>query len=257
VKRFVARMKCDDVLVQVGQEARVNARLGLKEFFRLGLSFRGSAIRFFVDDEETGDARVGWDGAATATFTARQEREYRVLASCLNAQGREVASASATIFARVTERAAIILDVDGTLSHSSAFAATFRSNRKISPLENAAQVTRKLAKRYDLIYVTGRKRSLGGKTVRWLGENGFPRAPAYFSPLFARMFHHQRFKTRLIGELKRSWKNIAIGIGDRDADARAYAANGLRAILIRESGPSPLRATVAPDWNSIRELLLG
>ncbi len=250
-------MKCDDVLVRVGQEARVTARLGPKDLFRLGLSFRGNAIRFFVDSEDVGDARVGWNGAATATFMAHQEREYRVVASCLNVRGREVASASATIFARGTERAAIILDVDGTLSHSSAFAATFKRNRKIPPLQGAADVTRKLAKRYDLIFVTGRKRSLRRKTVAWLAENGFPRAPAYFSPFFAKTFHHQRFKTRLIGELKRSWENIAIGIGDRDADAKAYAANGLQVILIRGGGPSPLGATVVPDWKSIRELLLG
>jgi phosphoglycolate phosphatase-like HAD superfamily hydrolase len=104
--------------------------------------------------------------------------------------------------------------------------------------------------------VTGRKRYLKEKTKRWLRMKGFPPAPVFFAPGFRSFLSHERFKFELIRRLKASWPNITIGIGDRNSDARAYLANGLRAIIIRGKGPCPPGATGVRDWRAIRGLLL-
>lgn len=248
-------MQCDDVLVPVGEKAEITARLGLKDLFGPGFRLGRRVITFRVEGEEIGRVRAGWDGCATATFTPRQEKEYRVEAFCQGA-GSSQATAEATIFSRGTEREAIILDIDRTLSGSSFFASVFKTGRKIPPLDDAVNVTCALTRRYDLIVVTGRKTHLRRKTNRWLAEKGFPRAPIYFSSLGRFPLSHEKFKTQLIRELKHAWENITIGIGDRDSDARAYLANGLRAVILREKGRCPPGAIIVNNWRSIGKILL-
>lgn len=250
-------MECDDVLVPVGQDAKITARFSLKHVLGPGLKLRGTLISFRVDGEEIGEARAGWDGRATVTFTPPREKEYRVVATCRGADRSQVAAAEATIFSRGTQREAIILDIDRTLSRSSTFGSMFKNNKRIPPLDDAVRVTKALARKYDLIVVTGRKTHLRRKTRRWLAEKGFPRAPVYFSSLITSPLSHQRFKTELIRDLKRAWENIAVGIGDRDSDARAYLANGLRAIIIREKGGCPRDAIMVSNWKSVGKMLLG
>lgn len=250
-------MECDDVLVPLGQEAKITARLTPKDLFRLGLTLKRRVISFRVDGQPLGKARAGWNGRATMSFTPLREKEYHVVATCGGRHGSRSIAAESIVFSRTTNKSAIILDVDRTLSAGSTFASVFRRNTKISPLDDAVDVTRALAQRYDLIVVTGRKAYFWRKTKRWLEQNGFPRAPIYFSSFLGRPFGHEQFKTQLIRELKCAWTNITIGVGDRDSDARAYLANGLRAILLRAKGPCPPGAILVSDWKGIRKLLLG
>lgn len=241
-------MECDDVLVPVGQEARITARLGFE--------LRRRIVAFRVDGEEIGEVKAGWRGCAAVTFTPRREKEYRVVATHLGADRRRAAIAEAFIFSRSSQKQTIILDIDRTLSESSAYGATFKRNKWISPFDDAVDVTRRLARKYDLIVITGRKAHLRHKTERWLAQKGFPRAPLFFSSFVRNPFNHERFKRELIGELKDAWENITIGIGDKDSDARAYLANGLRAIILREKGHCPQGAIAVRNWRSIGEMLL-
>lgn len=249
-------MECDDVLVPVGQEAKITARLNLKDVFNLRFRLTGRVISFHVDGEEIGEARTGWEGCATMVFTPLREKEYRLVASCRGADRSPPAVAEATIFSRSTKREALILDIDRTLSGCSTFASMIRGSKRIPPLNDAVEVTRALARKYDPIVVTARKTYVRRKTKRWLAEKGFPAWPIYFSSFFGSPISHERFKTELIRELKQVWRNITIGIGDRDFDARAYLANGLRAIILREKGPCPRGAVMVSNWKSIGKLLL-
>lgn len=250
-------IECDDVLVPLGNEAQITARLRQGRFlWRLGFG-RRTTVRFTIDGEQIGEAEIGHNAAAAVRYTPREEREYRIGADCRSYPWGKPVTARATLFARRTRKPGIILDIDRTLFASSTFAAVFRKIRSVSPLADAVEVTRELKQRYDLIIVTGRKRYLRQKTKRWLQMKRFPLAPVFFAPAFRPVFSHERFKFELIRGLKSSWPNIGIGIGDRDSDARAYLANGLRAIIIRQDGPSPPGSVVARDWQAIRELLLG
>lgn len=249
-------IECEDVLVPVGKEAQITASLRYGCFFRRIGFGRRAIVRFTLDGKEIGEAEVGRDGAATVVYTPQEEREYRIRAGCRLCPGGKPGTVLSTLFARSTRRPGIILDIDRTLFASSTFAAVFRKSRSVSPLADAVQATHELNERYDLIIVTGRKRYLREKTKRWLRMKGFPPAPVFFAPAFRPVLSHERFKFELIRELKSSWPNITVGIGDRDSDARAYLANGLRAIIIREKGHCPPGAIVARDWRAIRELLL-
>jgi len=250
-------MECHDVLVHVGEEARITARLSFGDIVRLLFRLRGRTIRFGVNGKEIGEVKTARDGSATILYTPRHEREYRAVATYQPPRRTERVTAEATIFSRSTSREAIILDVDRTLFASSTLSAIFRKSRSIQPLEDAVEVTRALACKYDLIIVTGRKSYLRHKTKRWLRDRGFPAAPVYFAPPFRPSLSHERFKVELIRQLKAAWENITIGVGDRDSDARAYRSNHLKAIILREKGPCPPGAVVVPDWQSIRDMLLG
>jgi hypothetical protein len=246
----------DDVLVHVGEESAVTARLALRLTIRPRLKLSGVPIHFSVEGEEIGEVNTGPDGFATMTYTPRQERNYRVCASYRPPGIPRPVAAVATIFSRGTRRDAIILDVDRTLFASSTFGALFRRSRNIPPLHGAVEVTTALSQKYDLIIITGRKSYLRGKTRRWLREKGFPPAPMFFAPPFRPFLSHERFKFELIKKLRGAWKNITVGIGDRDSDARAYLANGLKAIILREGCACPRGAISVPDWQTIRKVLL-
>ncbi len=247
---------CDDVLVHVGQQARIAARLALGSLVTLPVRRGGVTIRFSVDGEEIGAAETKADGSATVPYTPREEREYRVVATCEHPREKPPFTAEGTIFSRSTRKKALILDIDRTLFASSTLGAIFKRSSAVRPLEGAVEVTRALAHVYDLIVITGRKRYLQGKTRRWFRDKGFPPAPMFFAPPFRPTLSHERFKLTLIRTLRRSWKNISVGIGDRDSDARAYLANGLTAIILRKGRACPPGAITVPDWESIREVLL-
>ncbi len=249
-------IECNDVLVPVGKEARITARLRRRSILKLGFRRKGRTISFFVDGERIGQAATGRDGCAVITFTPHEKKEYRVLATHQGSGTSEGATAEATIFSRSGEREAIVLDIDGTLSTGSALGSAFRRNRSVRALEGAADVTRALALKYDLIILTGRRSFLRRKTKDWLRKNGFPSAPVYFRPRRRLWVRSEKYKARLIAGLKRDWPNIVIGIGDRDSDARAYVANGLKAIILRESGHCPAGAVAVPSWEGVRRILL-
>ncbi|MDP2895788.1 MAG: hypothetical protein Q8Q12_04425 [bacterium] len=249
-------IECDDVLVHVREEAKITARLTHRKILGCVRACPRMRVRFSLDGEEIGEAEAGYDGTATVVYTPREEKEYRITASCRLKRRGKTAMAQATLFSRSTRKPGIILDIDRTLFASSTFAAIFRRSRSVSPLADAVEVTQELSQKYDLLIVTGRKRYLKEKTRRWLRMKGFPLAPVFFAPGFRPFLSHERFKFELIRQLKASWPNITIGIGDRDSDARAYLANGLRAIIIREKGPCPRGAVMARDWRAIRGLLL-
>ena len=107
------------------------------------------------------------------------------------------------------------------------------------------------------IYLKTMEESLRYKTKRWLVTQGFPPMPVYFASFLRRPVRHHRFKMKIIGELKRSWKNISIGIGDRDSDARVYLANGAKPIILRAEGHAPSGAVTVSNWRDVRQLLLG
>jgi hypothetical protein len=249
-------IQCDDVLVHVGDKARITARLSLSAIPRLGFTRRGKVIRFRIDGQSIGEVTTGRYGSATLTYSPREEREYRVVVTCEGGGRSVVASAEATLFSRSARRQAIILDLDRTLSTASILGTILKKNRNIPPLKDAVAVTNALSREYDLIIITGRKTYIRKRTKKWLKEQGFPRLPVYFSPPRESSLTHERFKTDLIRDLKRVWENIVAGIGDRDSDARAYLSNGLRTIILREKGRCPPGATVVSDWETIRDLLL-
>jgi hypothetical protein len=250
-------IECYDTLVPVGKEAGITARLFSRSLFELGFRLRGRIIRFAVDGESIGEATTTPDGFATITYTPVEEKEYAVVATHVGSDESDPLTARATLFSRSTGKESIILDLDRTLWDTSTLGSLLRTTRNIPPLKDAVEVTRALSQNYDLLLITGRKSFFRRKPKRWLEEKGFPRMPLYFAPPTLLPLSHEEFKTDLIRSLKQTWENITVGIGDKDSDARAYLAAGLKAFIIRQKGECPPGAIMVPNWQTIRSILLG
>lgn len=171
-------------------------------------------------------------------------------------RGRLVGQTMLTVACSDGARPAIIVDIDHTLTNTSLFYLMFMPNNLITPFTDAVAVLSELARRYDILYVTRREYLLLDKTRAWLALHGFPAGPVFLWHFWKDPFRAVKYKTRLIKKLKHEWPHIAIGIGDKKSDMRAYAANGLRAIhLAAVCKPLP-NVECVPSWSVVRSLLL-
>ena len=152
---------------------------------------------------------------------------------------------------RTAERVSVVLDVDDTLTASDA--QFLSSHPEVRDGETVAVVSR-LAERYDLIYLTGRLRWGTPRTRAWLREMGFPAAPLFVRDIKQTLaIRAATFKEEALGELRRRFPNIVVGVGDEDGDVEAYTENGMLAILIEEEEDESWNVK---KWSQIRELLL-
>lgn len=179
---------------------------------------------------------------------------YRVAVEAVPA-GEDVAKRGREEFlvaCRRPERVAVVLDIDDTLTASDA--AVLSASPAVRDPDTVAVVSA-LAQRYDLLYLTGRPRWMSSRTRRWLRTKGFPPAPLFMRDLKrSRALRSGADKTRLLGQLRRHFPNILVGVGDEDSDVEAYTSNGMVAILIEEEEDE---AWNVQRWSQIEELLLG
>jgi hypothetical protein len=133
------------------------------------------------------------------------------------------------------EQAAIVSDVDGTLTESeNAILDTVLFGDDIDAQPRAARALTELAARgHPIIYLTARGDQLTDVTRRWLAARGFPRGPLRLvaGPLALPGERSAAYKR---GVLARLPAPLAAGIGNRASDIAAYTAAGLppRRILI-------------------------
>jgi hypothetical protein len=127
----------------------------------------------------------------------------------------------------------------------------------VQPLANSAEVLGRLSKKYTIVYLTGREEIFMTKTKAWLKLRNFPSGPVFFWDLGKKPFGSGEYKTEAIKELKKTFPNIAVGMGDLVTDAKAYLDNGMRAFFIGESKPDdlPEKAEFVKSWLEIEKKL--
>ncbi len=154
----------------------------------------------------------------------------------------------------------IVVDIDDTICHrlprwlqiSGLFWVCW-------PMPGAAQVLRELHRRYGIVYVTARNLLRAGETRRWLRRHGFPVEEVAIFFRWPPGRGYAGYKEAIITRLKAEGMPLAIGLGDRRSDARAYHAAGLRTILLgnREAGEIPVyRASTWAEVPPLVEALL-
>lgn len=150
----------------------------------------------------------------------------------------------------------IVVDIDDTIMKCStpeALRLLFGwRDSKIEPIPEAADAVRKMQNRWSVMVLTARPASLRKRTLQWLDANDFPGAPVIFSPKICLTAQsEEKFKKQEIRRLRTLGLRPIAGIGDSAADAAAYLANDMRALIILD-GPKDrdrrrLRRRLAAD----------
>jgi len=156
------------------------------------------------------------------------------------------------------ETPVIIVDIDETIADVTPWGFIVRRVRDVLPLPGSREVLREIAKTMQIVYLTARDHIFTRKTKLWLRLAGMPEAPVYLRK-------HTRYwrtpsrdhKMARLGELKPKFPNILWGVGDKPGDAVAYAAHGIRPIMIAPRRPDEVSADVPcfPTWKNIHEYI--
>ena len=198
----------------------------------------GCVVRFIRDGTLFKAAETDADGVAAVTFTPAKPGVYRFTAE-LSPNGfpdAPPAPRECVVACRKPDAPTVIVDLDKTLV-ASGFQLVLIGDP--APMVKSVDVMRKLAADHAVIYLTHRPDYFGPKSKAWLAKHDYPPGPVLLSDLGGFLAGSEAFKTRAIEDLRRRFKKIRIGIGDKPSDAAAYHAHGVRAFLILDLPASP------------------
>lgn len=204
-----------------------------------------------------GMARSDDDGMAAVMFTPPGAGQFCLVARVVGEAGRPGPQDEFLLSILDPGRAILVSDIDHTIADVSALRFLVADAHEIKPLAQAPAVLGRLSERYQIVYLTARDDTFMARTRDWLSTWGFPRAPALFWDFLGTpSLSHGRFKRERLADLERRGLSLVVGVGDRDADAKAYLANGMRAILIRAPESAvPGGSQPVASWSEVERLL--
>jgi hypothetical protein len=221
-----------DTMSHPGQAVDLTARMQGRRFGGL----EGAELGFYRGEDLIGKAETNDDGYAKVSWTPEKAGDYEFEVKVLSPPDDEdakdatkVSPAPLLVAARDKKADLAVIDLDHTVVDSSFLWVLVGG---ANPMPGAADVVKKLAERYTLVYLTHRPDILTRTSKQWLTEHGFPRAPVMVSELMDVFGDSGKFKTARLKSLRKTFPNIRVGIGDKLSDAQAYVDNGLTAYLI-------------------------
>jgi len=201
-------------------------------------------LGFYYDEELIGAARTDENGQARITWTPPEQDDYEFTVGVIEApEGVELpklADAPLLVAARKKDTPLVVIDLDHTLVQSSFVHVLLGTAR---PMPDSVRVTRRIAKKYGIVYLTDRPDLLSVRSKQWLRNNGYPPGPVLLSTVSKLFSQAGQFKTSKLSDVRKAYPKTAIGIGDKTSDAQAYVDNGMTAYLIPhyKDKPSSLR----------------
>jgi hypothetical protein len=247
-----------DALVEEGASVRLAAELE---------DTPGETLEFVLDGKVVGSAKTDAEGIARLDYTPMGAGDY-VFTVRLGAESkRTAADAQLMLCVRKKEQEIFVTDIDQTISDAGNIAAWLKSAKEIRPMAGSVEALKALSKKYTIVYVTARAKNLRAKTKEWLGDNGFPAGPVFFSENMEDSMRAEEYKTELLAKLKGQWPNMGAGAGDQESDARAYQANGMTAYIYRKPGISaddeaeelakfPAGTMFFASWQELQKMLI-
>jgi len=199
---------------------------------------KGATITFYDNRSQlVGSAVADERGTATVAWTPPAQGDYRFTAGIVSLpegtrEGRNVQAitpAPLLVAARSRDGRFVVIDLDHTIVDSSFWRVLLGSAR---PAEDSVRVTKRIAAKYNLIYLTHRPDLLTRKSKEWLAQHGYPPAPLLVSDVKSALPGSGAFKTARLAEITKAYPNVEIGIGDKISDAQAYVDSGLVAYLL-------------------------
>jgi hypothetical protein len=210
----------------------------------------GILIGFFLGEERIGEARTDGNGLAILEWTPPSEGNYELEARVLRVgedmpkDWRYLTPAPLLVAARRKDTKIVVIDLDHTVVDSSFFRVLTGGAR---PMEHSVEVTRRISDAFTIIYLTHRPDLLTRISKEWLTGHGYPRGPLMVSELDQAFGDSGKFKTGALRQLRKSYPNVEIGIGDKISDAQAYIDNDLVAYLIPDYKDKPKDMRKAAD----------
>jgi len=250
-----AKLQGFDALVPEGWPVILEAKLERKGILGINPDLHGIEVVFARGDREIARARTAGDGMARVAWTPPEAGEYEIAVRVADPARFEAPPAALRVFSRdPKERETLVVDLDGTVCASSGLDVARKEPAKIEATPGSAEALRRLARRFDVVYLTARDDALADKTRRWLDLRGFPRGPVLVRDVSFATLSAEKWKTARLADLARDFR-LAAGVGDRDEDARAYVAAGMDAILVGGASDAPEKARRAADWTEVERLL--
>ena len=238
-----------DVLALPGEAAVLRTKAEKHSRVRFRPDIEGEAIEFHAGGKLLGSAKTDGDGVAALPHKFEKPGRYMVTVR-FGAASKYAAEDALLVEVRNATTRLIVCDIDHTIADVSAAKFVFKKNEKVPALPGSPEALARLAKHAQIIYITARDDALLRKTRDWLALRKFPRAPVFFWDFGGKKLSHEKYKTREIAAIKKRFPNTVAGVGDKVGDARAYLANGLRAVIIspKRDDDLPEKAIWVKTW---------
>jgi len=259
----------NDVLAAPGQTVSLRIR---HQSGDLLTDRAGHVVHFLIDGRLYRAAETDQDGIASVTFTPPTPGQYLFTAAFSpNGFADEPPSpVQLRVACLPADTPIMIVDLDHTLV-AGGFEQVLIGDP--APLPHSRQVMARLAERFRPVYLTHRPYYFATKSKAWLGRYGYPPGAVLFSDVQGFLKGSEAYKSAALSDLRRTFKQIRIGIGDKPADAKAYHDNGIAAFLIVQPTPAdglkalkelatelaglPEDVQVTTDWREIERAVLG
>jgi hypothetical protein len=234
-RRVFPALRASDTLVEAGQETTLEAGIGS------GIKQEGlqdKRIQFTLGEALLGEVRTDAAGKAALKWKVPEKpADHRIRARLHpdDPMAEPVGEVEIFVAARAKDTPIVITDLDRTVVASGFFSVLAGIAK---PMPGAAVVLGRLAKDHTVVYLTHRPDFLAPSSKRWLTENGFPAGPVLTSTMGTLISGSGPYKAGRLAAMKKTFPNVLVGIGDKMSDAKVYADNGVRPILI-----------VQPDWS--------
>ena len=245
-----------DVLALPGENVMLRAKAEKRNSIRFRPDIEGETLEFLIGGKALGSAKTDGDGIAALPHKFEKAGRYMVTVR-FGAKSKYAAEDTFLVEVCDAKTRLIVCDIDHTIADISATKFIFKKNEKVPALPGSPEALARLARHYKIIYITARDDTFLRKTRDWLALRKFPRAPVFFWDFGGKKLSHRKYKTREIAAIKKRFPNIVAGVGDKVGDAKAYLANGLKAVIIAPERDEdlPEKAAWAKTWAEVEKHL--
>ena len=247
-----------DVLAQPGDTVSLQAKAEKASKFRFRPDIDDELVEFYRDGKLIGSGKTDDDGKATVQYKVEAAGRFTVEARF--PEKSKYAAEPAPILVDVCDAKTefIVCDIDHTIADISWAKFVVRKNEDVPALPGSPEVLGRVAKRCKIIYITARDDTFTRKTRDWMALRKFPAGPVFFWDFLGKKLSHTKYKTRQIAAIKKRFPNLVAGMGDRVGDAKAYLANGLKAVIVGDERDDdlPKDAIFVKSWKDAEPHLL-
>jgi predicted secreted acid phosphatase len=170
---------------------------------------------------------------ASQGISAKQRYITKKLEARGNGKPRVIIDLDSTI-ANISFRVNAAKMVDPEMKSERFFKALFNPKmvKQDRPIKGTAEFLKRISKKYDIVYVTGRPPRMSQATKKWLEINGYPEGTSFYRPTGTST---REFKFETMSNID----NTILSIGDNldGHDRFASRKNGITFIKVRANKP--------------------